>query len=74
MHTSACTLPDLSSRLKLTAEDTLRLLTELEARGAVQLSGDQGEGSRPHRRHHQGQAAAVRLSGAGFKVRRSLPL
>ena len=32
------------SRLKLTAEDTLRLLTELEARGAVQLSGDQGSG------------------------------
>jgi len=43
IHTSA-SLPDLSSRLKLTAEDTLRLLTELEARGAVQLSGDQGSG------------------------------
>lgn len=43
MHTSA-SLPDLSSRLKLTAEDTLRLLSELEARGAVQLSGDQGSG------------------------------
>jgi DNA-binding MarR family transcriptional regulator len=43
MHTSA-SLPDLASRLKLTAEDTLRLLTELEGRGAVQLSGDQGSG------------------------------
>jgi DNA-binding MarR family transcriptional regulator len=42
-HTSA-SLPDLSSRLKLMPEDTLRLLTELEERGAVQLSSDQGSG------------------------------
>jgi DNA-binding MarR family transcriptional regulator len=42
-HTSA-SLPDLSSRLKLTADDTLRLLTELEAKGAVKLSADQGSG------------------------------
>jgi DNA-binding MarR family transcriptional regulator len=42
-HTSA-SIVDLSSRLKLTADDTLRLLTDLEERGAVQLSTDQGSG------------------------------
>jgi hypothetical protein len=40
-HTSS-PVPELSSRLKLTAEDTLRLLVDLEQRGWVQLSGDQG--------------------------------
>ncbi len=40
-HTSS-PVPELSSRLKLSAEDTLRLLVDLEQRGWVQLSGDQG--------------------------------
>jgi DNA-binding MarR family transcriptional regulator len=42
-HASA-PVPELSSHLKASAEDTLRLLTELEGRGFAQLSGDQGSG------------------------------
>jgi len=42
-HTSG-PVPELSTLLKLAPEDTLRLLTELEQRGLVQLSGDQGIG------------------------------
>jgi DNA-binding MarR family transcriptional regulator len=37
-------VPELSSRLKLTADDAARLLEDLEQRGWVQLSGDQGVG------------------------------
>ena len=37
-------VPEIASHLKLRLEDTLRLLTELEQRGLVQLSGDQGIG------------------------------
>jgi DNA-binding MarR family transcriptional regulator len=40
-HTSA-PVPELASRLKLSAQETLRLLTNLEERGAVKLSPDQG--------------------------------
>ena len=40
-HTSA-PVPELSSRLRLPPDETLRLLTELEQSGLVQLSGDQG--------------------------------
>jgi DNA-binding MarR family transcriptional regulator len=40
-HTSA-SVSELSSRLKLPVDDTLRLLAELEKRGSVQLSADQG--------------------------------
>jgi len=35
-------VPELSSRLKLTTDETERLLAEFEKRGWVQLSGDQG--------------------------------
>ena len=35
-------VPELSTLFKLTPEDTLRVLTELEQRGFVQLSADQG--------------------------------
>jgi len=42
-HTSA-PVPELSSRLKLRVDDVSRLLAELERRGFVQLSGDQGIG------------------------------
>jgi DNA-binding MarR family transcriptional regulator len=37
-------VPEIASRLKLGLEDTLQLLAELEQRGLVQLSGDQGIG------------------------------
>jgi DNA-binding MarR family transcriptional regulator len=37
-------VPDLSSSLKLKADDASRLLADLERRGWVQLSGDQGAG------------------------------
>jgi DNA-binding MarR family transcriptional regulator len=40
-HTSS-PIPELSSRLRLPAEATLRLLVDLEQRGWVQLSGEQG--------------------------------
>lgn len=43
-HTSS-PIPELSSRLKLPAEETLRLLVDLEQRGWVQLSGEQGSGN-----------------------------
>ena len=42
-HTSG-PVPELSTVLKLAPEDTLRVLTELEQRGFVQLSPDQGIG------------------------------
>ncbi len=34
-------VPELSNRLKLRADDTAQLLTELEQRGWIQLSADQ---------------------------------
>ena len=40
-HKSA-PIPELASRLKLSPDETLRLLTDLEERGAVKLSQDQG--------------------------------
>jgi DNA-binding MarR family transcriptional regulator len=40
-HTSA-SVPELASRLKLSTNETLRLLTDLEERGAVKLSPDHG--------------------------------
>jgi len=42
-HTSG-PVPELSSLLKLAPEDALSVLTELEQRGFVQLSADQGIG------------------------------
>lgn len=42
-HTSA-PVSDLSSRVKLSVDETVRLLDRLEERGFVQLSGDQGSG------------------------------
>jgi hypothetical protein len=42
-HTSG-PVPELSSRLRLSLDETLRLLTELEQRGLVQLSGNHGKG------------------------------
>jgi hypothetical protein len=40
-HTSA-PVPELASRLKLSTHETVRLLTNLEERGAVKLSPDHG--------------------------------
>jgi DNA-binding MarR family transcriptional regulator len=40
-HTSA-SVSELSSRIKLSVTETVRLLDGLEERGLVQLSGDQG--------------------------------
>jgi DNA-binding MarR family transcriptional regulator len=40
-HTSA-SVPELSSRTKFPIAETTRLLDELEQRGLVQLSGEQG--------------------------------
>jgi DNA-binding MarR family transcriptional regulator len=42
-HTSG-PVPELSTLLNLAPEETLRVLTELEQRGLVQLSADQGIG------------------------------
>ncbi len=42
-HTSG-PIPELSTQLKLPPDDTLKVLTELEQRGFIQLSGDQGIG------------------------------
>lgn len=42
-HTSS-SVPELSSRMKLSTDEAARLLADLEMRGFVQISGDHGSG------------------------------